>query len=86
MDHAATTPVASHVLSAMQPYFSEDYGNPSSIYSLAQDARRTIDEARQRCANVLGARPGEIVFTSGGTESDNAALMGAALALRVDRF
>lgn len=82
MDHAATTPVASHVLSAMQPYFSEDYGNPSSIYSLAQDARQTIDEARQRCANVLGARPGEIVFTSGGTESDNAALMGAALALR----
>ena len=82
MDHAATTPVAPHVLSAMQPYFSEDFGNPSSIYSLAQDARRTIDEARQRCAEVLGARPGEIIFTSGGTESDNAALMGAALALR----
>ncbi|MDA1036282.1 MAG: cysteine desulfurase family protein [Chloroflexi bacterium] len=82
MDHAATTPVAADVLAAMQPYFSLAYGNPSSIYTLAQDARRTIDEARQRCAKVLGARPGEIVFTSGGTESDNAALMGAALALR----
>ena len=82
MDHAATTPVAPGVLDAMQPYFSDAYGNPSSIYTLAQDARRTIDEARQRCAKVLGARPGEIVFTSGGTESDNAALMGAALALR----
>ena len=82
MDHAATTPVATGVLAAMQPYFSEEYGNPSSFYTLAQEARRAIDDARQRCAKVLGARPGEIVFTSGGTESDNAALMGAALALR----
>jgi cysteine desulfurase len=82
MDHAATTAVAPAVLDAMLPYFSEAFGNPSSIYTLAQLARRSIDEARQRCAKVLGARPSEIVFTSGGTESDNAAIMGSALALR----
>ncbi len=66
----------------MQPYFSERFGNPSSLYRLGQQARQAIDEARERCARVLHARAGEIVFTSGGTESDNAALMGAALALR----
>jgi cysteine desulfurase len=82
MDHAATTPVDPDVLTAMQPYFTESFGNASSIYSLAQQARQAIDEARKRCASVLGARPGEVVFTSGGTESDNAALLGAALALR----
>ena len=82
MDHAATTPVDPDVLAAMLPYFTDRFGNPSSIYALAQDGRRAIDEARERCARVLGARPGEIVFTSGGTESDNSALLGAALALR----
>jgi cysteine desulfurase len=82
MDHAATTPVSPEVLVAMHPYFSDLFGNASSIYALAQDARRSIDAARERCADALGARPSEIVFTSGGTESDNAALMGAALALR----
>ena len=82
MDHAATTPVDPEVLAAMQPYFTERFGNPSSIYSLAQEGRQAVDEARQRCARVLGARPGEVVFTSGGTASDNMALMGAALALR----
>ena len=82
MDHAATTPVSPEVLAAMAPHFTERFGNASSMYGIAQDARRAIDEARERCAAVLGARPSEIVFTSGGTESDNAALMGAALALR----
>jgi cysteine desulfurase len=66
----------------MQPFFAERFGNASSIYSLGQDARQAVDQARQRCAAVLNARPSEIVFTSGGTESDNAALMGAAIALR----
>ena len=66
----------------MWPFLTEQYGNPSSIYALAQDARRAIDEARERCASVLNARPGDVVFTSGGTESDNAAIMGAALALK----
>ena len=82
MDHAATTAVSAEALAAMQPYFAQAYGNPSSIYALAQDARRAIDDARDRCARVLGARTGEIVFTSGGTESDNSAIMGAALALK----
>jgi cysteine desulfurase len=82
MDHAATTPLSPDALSAMQPFFAERFGNASSIYSLGQDARQAVDKARQRCAAVLNARPSEIVFTSGGTESDNAALMGAAIALR----
>lgn len=82
MDHAATTPVAPEVVEAMRPFFTEEFGNASSIYGLGQQARRAVDTAHQRCARVLHARPGEVVFTSGGTESDNAALMGAALALR----
>ena len=82
MDHAATTAVSPEVLEAMRPYFSERFGNPSSMYAYGQQARQAVDEARERCAEVLGSRPGEVVFTSGGTESDNAALMGAALALR----
>ena len=82
MDHAATTPVDPEVLAAMEPYHTLSYGNASSIYTLGQQARQALDEARERCAKVLGARMGEIVFTSGGTESDNAALVGAALALR----
>jgi cysteine desulfurase len=82
MDHAATTPLLPDALSAMQPFFAERFGNASSIYSLGQDARQAVDQARQRCAGVLNARPSEIVFTSGGTESDNAALMGAAIAQR----
>ncbi len=82
MDHAATTPVSPRVAEAMQPYFAERFGNASSMYRLAQDAREAIDGARERCARVLGARGSEIVFTSGGTESDNAALLGVALARR----
>ena len=82
MDHAATTALDPQVLAAMEPYFSQRYGNPSSIYALGQDGRRALDEARERVAKVLGARTGEVVFTSGGTESDNAALLGAALALQ----
>ena len=82
MDHAATTPVAPEVVEAMRPFFTEEFGNASSIYGLGQEARRAVDTARERCARVLHARPSEIVFTSGGTESDNAALIGAALALR----
>ncbi|MCE2469150.1 MAG: cysteine desulfurase [Dehalococcoidia bacterium] len=82
LDHAATTPVSPEALAAMRPYFSDAYGNPSSLYELAQQSRHALDEARERCARVLGARTGEIVFTSGGTESDNAAVVGAAFALR----
>ncbi len=82
MDHAATTPLAPEAAAAMAPFFARSYGNPSTLYSLGQDARRAIDEAREHCAQVLRARPSELVFTSGGTESDNAALIGPALALK----
>lgn len=82
IDHAATTAVGPAVMDAMLPFFEGQFGNASSIYALGQASRRAIDDARTKCANVLGARAGEIVFTSGGTESDNAAIMGAALALR----
>lgn len=82
MDHAATTPVAPKVLEAMLPYFSEKYGNPSSIYALAQESRKAVDESREMVAKVLGCRATEVVFTSGGSESDNTALKGVAFAAR----
>ena len=82
MDHSATTPVRPEVIEAMLPYFTADFGNPSSIYTIGQEARKAVDDARERIAHILGARMSEIVFTSGGTESDNAALKGAAFALR----
>lgn len=82
LDHAATTPVRPEVLEAMLPYFSTVFGNPSSIYGPAQEARKAVDRARQTVADVLGCRPTEVIFTSGGTESDNAAIRGIALALR----
>ena len=82
LDHSATTPVRREVLEAMLPYFGVNFGNPSSIYTLAQQARMAMDDAREVVARGLGARTGEIVFTSGGTESDNTAIKGAAFALR----
>ena len=82
LDHAATTPVDPAVVEAMLPYFSEKYGNPSSIYSIAREARKALDWAHDVVADVLGASPSEIIFTSGGTESDNLALKGIAFANR----
>ena len=79
MDHAATTPLGEQVLAAMLPYFSDSYGNPSSIYALAQESRKAVEDARETVARVLGARMSEIVFTSGGTESDNVALKGSGV-------
>lgn len=81
MDHAATTPVRPEVLDAMLPYFSANFGNPSGIYTLAQESQKAIDGARETVAETLDARMSEIVFTSGGTESDNTAIRGSALAL-----
>ena len=81
-DHAATTNLRPEVLDAMLPYMQSSYGNPSSIYNLAQEARKAVDESRETVARILGARISEIVFTSGGTESDNAAIKGVALAMR----
>ncbi len=82
LDHAATTPVDPAVVEAMLPYFTEKYGNPSSIYAPAREARKAMDWARDTVAQILGASPAEIVFTSGGSESDNLALKGVAFANR----
>ena len=82
MDHAGTTPLAPEVLRSMTPYFTELFGNPSSIHTVGQEARYALDEARERVARVLNCRPRDVVFTSGGTESDNAAIVGGATALQ----
>ena len=82
LDAAATTPVRREVLEAMWPYLSGDFGNPSSHHSLGDAAARALAEAREATAKALGCRPGEIVFTSGGTEADNLAVKGIALARR----
>jgi len=80
LDHAATTPVDKRVVDAMLPYFSEKYGNPSSIYSFSREAREAIEDARREVARLIGANPSEIIFTSGGTEADNLAIKGVAAA------
>jgi cysteine desulfurase len=82
MDYAATTPVDAGVFEAMQPYFSESFGNPSSVHRYGQIAEAAIDSAREKVALVLGCRPAEIIFTSCGSEADNLALRGTALAMR----
>jgi len=80
MDHNATTPTDPRVVEAMLPYFGEWYGNPSSPYELSQRTRRAVEGAREMVAASMGCSPREIVFTSGGTESDNIALKGVAFA------
>ena len=80
LDHAATTPTRPEVVKAMLPYFTDAFGNPSSIYSYGQEARRAVEEARAKVAEFIGARSEEIIFTSGGTEADNFALKGVAYA------
>ncbi|MCK5434802.1 MAG: cysteine desulfurase NifS, partial [Dehalococcoidales bacterium] len=80
LDYAATTPVDSEVVKAMLPYFTDVFGNPSGIYSCGQEAKGTIEEARTKVADLIGARDEEIVFMSGGTEADNFALKGVAYA------
>ncbi len=82
LDHAATTAVDPRVVEAMLPYFTASYGNPSSLYRLAAESKGAVDRARSTVAEILGARPSEIIFTSCGTESDNLALRGAAMAAR----
>lgn len=82
LDHAATTPLREEVLAAMQPYFAEFFGNPSSIHWAGRRGHTGLDQARRTVAGVLGAKASEIVFTGSGTESDNAALRGIALARR----
>ncbi len=78
LDHNASTPVHPEALAAMLPYFSERFGNPSSIHGFGRDARDGVDTARERIARFLAVAPEEVVFTSGGTESDNLAIKGVA--------
>ncbi|MCJ7670315.1 MAG: cysteine desulfurase NifS [Dehalococcoidia bacterium] len=80
LDHAATTPTRPEVVKAMLPFFADAFGNPSSIHSYGQEAKGAVEEARTKVAELIGARSEEIIFTSGGTESDNYALKGVAFA------
>lgn len=78
LDHAATTPVDGEVVKAMLPYFTERYGNASSLHSFGREARDAVEKSRERVASLIGAESGEIIFTAGGTESDNIAIKGIA--------
>src|SRR5262245_45433281 len=82
LDHAATTPVRPEVFEAMAPFYGPKFGNPSSTHRWGREARAALDEARERVANALGARPDEVCFTSGGTEGDNLAILGGWRAVR----
>lgn len=78
VDYAATTPMMDEVLEEMLPYLKEHFGNPSSVYAAGREAKKGLEEAREKVASAVGAQPAEIVFTAGGTEADNLALTGAA--------
>ena len=80
LDHAATTPVDKSVMEVMKPYFERDFGNASSLYHHGQQARLALEDARKKAARLINAEPEEIIFGSGGTESDNTALTGIAMA------
>ena len=82
LDYSATTPVKKEVLDEMLPYFSEHFGNPSSLYSIAQESKFAVDRARERVAKLINANVNEIFFTAGGSESDNWALEGVIDALK----
>jgi len=82
LDHAATTPVNPQVLEAMLPYFSDKFGNASSIYSIGRESKKAIEEAREKVAKAIGALPREVFFTGSGTEADNWAIKGVAYANR----
>jgi len=82
MDHSATTYARKEVVDEMIPYFTQHFGNPSSIYGIARESKTAIDTARARVAKAIGADPDEIYFTSGGSESDNWAIKGVAWANR----
>ena len=78
LDYAATTPLALEVKKAMEPFWIEKYGNPSSLYEKGREGKQAIEQSRQIIAQVINARPKEIIFTAGGTESINLAIFGAA--------
>ncbi|HHY11393.1 MAG TPA: cysteine desulfurase NifS [Firmicutes bacterium] len=78
LDHSATTPVRPEVLAAMLPYFAGKFGNPSSVHAWGDEARKAIDDGREKVSSLIGASPDEVIFTSGGTEADNLAIRGVA--------
>ncbi len=82
MDHAATTPVTPSVMEAMAPFFTACFGNASAVYGTGREARKAVEKARKQTAEAIGAEPREILFTGGGSESDNMAVKGTAFALR----
>ena len=82
LDHAATTPLHPEVLSLMYEFMRDTFGNPSSVHSFGREAKKFTQEARQKVADLIGATPEEIYFTSGGTEADNIAIIGTAMARR----
>ncbi len=82
LDHSATTPADPAVVEAMLPYFAQMYGNASSIHAFGRESKIALEESREKVAGLVGARPGEIFFTSGGTEADNHALVGVAFAAK----
>lgn len=82
LDHAATTPTDPRVVEAMHPYLTQQFGNPSSIHTFGRESRKALEQAREEIARFLGAEPNQIIFTSGGTEADNTAIIGVAMANR----
>src|SRR5271157_4569867 len=82
MDHAATTFTKPEVAESMLPFLKERFGNPSSMYSIGREGKEAVEKAREQLAKALGAKPEEIYFTSGGTESDNWAVKGTAFSRR----
>ena len=85
-DHAATTPVSREVLEEMLPYFEIQYGNASAMYSIGRQSKRAIELARKRVANAINAKQSEIYFTSCGSESDNLAIKGIAIANKIPKI
>ena len=86
LDHNASTPVAEEVTEAMWPYLTTHFGNPSSDHPYGRAAKAGVEAAREQVAALIGAHPGEIVFTSGGTESNNLAIRGSTAAIRAGRM
>jgi len=82
MDHSATSPVDPEVFEAMKPYFIDSFGNASTLYSLGREGKKAMESAREEVASIIGAEPKEIIFTGGGTESDNIAILGTAYKLK----
>ena len=76
LDNSATTKVSEEVLNEMKPYFTQEFGNPSTLYGIGRESKKALEQARKRVADSINAKPEEIIFTSGGSESDNLAIKG----------